>query len=101
MAVTGSGTTIMSLSLMACHPRMLEPSKPSPSSKMSGVTSLIGIEKCCQVPGKVLELEVHDLDVLAFDKVHHFFRCHAKPSNAVRNARAISLRPSPPWGGSP
>ena len=51
-AVTGSGTTIMSLAWIACQPRMLDPSKPSPSSKISGTTWLTGIEKCCHVPGK-------------------------------------------------
>ena len=42
----------MSLSLMACHPRMEEPSKPRPSSKVSSEISLIGNEQCCQVPGQ-------------------------------------------------
>jgi len=34
LAVVGSGITSMSLALMGCQPRMLEPSKPKPSSKL-------------------------------------------------------------------
>src|SRR5438309_386846 len=51
-AVDGSGTTIMSLLLMACQPRIEEPSNPEPSVKTESVNSSIGIVKCCQVPGK-------------------------------------------------
>src|SRR5437773_1263949 len=42
----------MSLSLIAWNPRIDEPSKPSPSVNTSAVSSLSGIEKCCQVPGR-------------------------------------------------
>ena len=35
---------------MDFHPRMEEPSKPSPSAKASSVNSAIGTVKCCQVP---------------------------------------------------
>ncbi len=42
----------MSLSLIACQPRMLEPSNPSPSSKTSSVSLLTGMVKCCHSPGK-------------------------------------------------
>src|SRR2546422_7056652 len=49
-AVAGSGIASMSEASMLFQPRMLEPSKPSPSSKDSSVTSLIGRLKCCQVP---------------------------------------------------
>ena len=38
IAVSGWGTTSMSLSLIACQPRMLEPSNPKPSSKTSSVS---------------------------------------------------------------
>jgi len=38
-AVFGSGITTISLSLMACQPRLLEPLKPSPPVKVS-VSSL-------------------------------------------------------------
>ena len=51
-AVSGCGTTIMSLSLIACQPRMLEPSKPRPSSNTSSVSLFTGTVKCCQTPGK-------------------------------------------------
>src|SRR3989304_1457591 len=51
-AVSGCGTTSMSLSLMACQPRMLEPSKPSPSSNTSSSSLSTGIVKCCHNPGK-------------------------------------------------
>src|SRR5919201_6584395 len=49
-AVSGSGTSSMSLSWMCWKPRMLEPSKPMPSSNRPLVSSCTGIEKCCQVP---------------------------------------------------
>ena len=51
-AVSGCGTTSMSLSLIACQPRTLEPSKPRPSSKTSSVSLSTGMVKCCQIPGK-------------------------------------------------
>src|SRR6266853_1989691 len=49
-AVAGSGIASMSEASMLFQPRMLEPSKPSPSAKDSSVNSLIGMLKCCQVP---------------------------------------------------
>src|SRR5712692_5729928 len=49
-AVAGSGIASMSEASILFQPRMLEPSKPSPSSKDSSVSSLIGMLKCCQVP---------------------------------------------------
>ena len=51
-AVSGCGTTSMSLSLIACQPRMLDPSKPSPSSNTSSSSLSTGIVKCCHSPGK-------------------------------------------------
>src|SRR4051794_35548286 len=51
-AVSACGSRSMSLSLMACQPRMLEPSKPRPSSKTSSSSLETGIVKCCQMPGK-------------------------------------------------
>src|SRR5436309_4507050 len=41
----------MSLSWIAWKPRMEEPSKPNPSSKLLSVTSCVGTEKCCHRPG--------------------------------------------------
>ena len=49
-AVAGSGMANMSEASMLFQPRMLEPSKPKPSSKTSSVNSLMGTVKCCQVP---------------------------------------------------
>ncbi len=54
-AVSATGFTSMSDSLIACQPRMLEPSKPSPFSKTSSVSSRAGTEKCCQRPGKSMK----------------------------------------------
>ena len=47
--------TSMSDSLMACQPRMLEPSKPSPSSKIVFVRASAGMVKCCHRPGKSMK----------------------------------------------
>src|SRR5207302_787202 len=47
----------MSLSLIAWNPRIDEPSNPIPSLKRSSVSSLSGIEKCCQVPGRSVNLK--------------------------------------------
>src|SRR6478672_5245103 len=49
-AVVGSGMASMSEASMLFQPRMLEPSKPKPSSKISSVNSAMGQVKCCQVP---------------------------------------------------
>src|SRR5579862_3776939 len=49
-AVSGSGMASMSEASMLFQPRMLEPSKPKPSLKISSVNSRIGQLKCCQVP---------------------------------------------------
>src|SRR6266403_4321682 len=49
-AVAGSGMASMSEASMLFQPRMLEPSKPSPSANDSSLSSLIGTLKCCQVP---------------------------------------------------
>src|SRR5438034_7620931 len=52
VALEGSGRSSMSDSSIVWNPRIDEPSKPSPSSKMSSLSSEIGIEKCCQSPGR-------------------------------------------------
>src|SRR6266446_1088821 len=49
-AVSGSGIASMSEASMLFQPRMLEPSKPRPSLKISSVSSRMGQLKCCQVP---------------------------------------------------
>src|SRR5436190_4589435 len=51
-ALPGSGNSSMSLSLIAWKPRIDEPSNPRPSVNVSSSSSLSGIEKCCQVPGR-------------------------------------------------
>ena len=51
-AVSGSGIRSMSDSWISWNPRIDEPSKPSPSSKTSSVSSCAGIEKCCIRPGR-------------------------------------------------
>src|SRR5213595_2972406 len=56
-AVEGSGITSMSDALMTFHPRMLEPSKPSPSVKISSLYSVRVVVKCCQVPGRSVNLK--------------------------------------------
>src|SRR5262249_1871796 len=49
-AVSGSGMASISEASMLFQPRMLEPSKPRPSVKISSVNSRMGQGKCCQVP---------------------------------------------------
>src|SRR5712671_533018 len=51
-ALAGSGSSSMSLSLMAWKPRIDEPSNPKPSVNVSSSSWFNGIEKCCQVPGR-------------------------------------------------
>src|SRR5262245_38672813 len=51
-AVAGSGMMSMSLALMACQPRMLDPSKPMPSSKVDALNSCSGYDACCHWPRK-------------------------------------------------
>src|SRR2546430_3896270 len=46
--VSGSGNTSMSLAWIGIHPRIEEPSNPSPSSKTASVSSAMGMVKCCQ-----------------------------------------------------
>src|SRR5437867_11026876 len=56
-AVVGSGMTSISDALITFHPRMLDPSKPSPSVKMSSLYSVSVVVKCCQVPGRSQNLK--------------------------------------------
>src|SRR4051812_41541368 len=51
-AVSGTGLTSMSDSLIAFQPRMLAPLKPSPSSNVASSRFSAGIVKCCHWPGK-------------------------------------------------
>src|SRR5947207_3022492 len=56
-AVAGSGITSMSDALITLQPRMLEPSKPRPSLKISSSYSVSVVVKCCHVPGKSQNLK--------------------------------------------
>src|SRR4029077_12245353 len=56
-AVVGSGMTSMSDALITFQPRMLDPSKPSPSVKISSLYSVSVVVKCCQVPGRSVNLK--------------------------------------------
>src|SRR5881409_2947993 len=55
-AVDASGTTSMSDSLMLCHPRIDDPSKPKPLWNDASFSSWVGKEQCCQRPGKSMNL---------------------------------------------
>ena len=94
----------MSLSLIACQPRMLEPSKPRPSSKTSSSSLPTGMVKCCQSPGKSMNRRSTALT--------SFSRHNARTSRGVirlgapgqrrrllrqRQAyQSLSIRPAPP-----
>src|SRR5262249_53820584 len=56
-AVVASGMTNMSDALIGCQPRIDDPSKPNPSSKIASSYSLIGIVKCCQVPRRSMNFK--------------------------------------------
>src|SRR6266853_6427605 len=64
-AVVGSGMTSMSDALITFHPRMLEPSKPIPSVKMSSLYSVRVVVKCCQVPGRSVNLKSTSFTLLS------------------------------------
>jgi len=51
-AVSDTGWRSMSLSLIACQPRILEPSKPWPSVNNPSLSSAMGTLRCCHKPGK-------------------------------------------------
>jgi len=69
----GLGTTSISLSLIACQPRMLEPSKPRPSSKTSSTSLPTGMVKCCHKAGKSIESEIDRFDFLFAAEGQNFF----------------------------
>ena len=60
-AVAGSGMASMSEASMLFQPRMVEPSKPSPSVKISSVSSRIGTGEMLPGAEGVDELDVHHL----------------------------------------
>src|SRR4051812_13715760 len=51
-AVSGTGLTSMSDSLIAFQPRILAPLNPSPSSNVPSSRFSAGMVKCCHCPGK-------------------------------------------------
>src|ERR687886_968441 len=55
-AVAGSGTSSMSDSLISWKPRIDEPSKPAPSVSRPSPSSRAATAKCCQVPGRSVNL---------------------------------------------
>src|SRR5207249_8163846 len=56
-AVAGSGMTSMSEALITFQPRILEPSNPRPSVKISSLYSVRVVVKCCQAPGRSVNLK--------------------------------------------
>ena len=47
---------------------MLEPSKPRPSVKMSSLYSVRVVVKCCQLPGRSVNLKSTSLNLAVFDQ---------------------------------
>src|SRR6266550_1005374 len=64
-AVVASGMTSMSEALITRHPRMLDPSNPSPSVKISSLYSVSVVVKCCQVPSKSVNLKSINFTLLS------------------------------------
>src|SRR5947207_15761205 len=64
-AVDGSGITSMSEALMTLQPRMLDPSKPRPSLKISSSYSVSVVVKCCHVPSKSVNLKSINFTLLS------------------------------------
>ena len=62
-AVSACGSRSMSLSLIACQPRMLEPSKPRPSSNTSSSSLRDGDGEVLPDAGEIHEPQVDGLDV--------------------------------------
>src|SRR5436305_13234604 len=56
-AVAGSGITSMSEALITFQPRMLDPSNPRPSVKISSLYSVRVVVKCCHAPGRSVNLK--------------------------------------------
>src|SRR5215813_4589804 len=51
----------MSLALIGCQPRTLDPSKAIPSSNSASFKRVAGIVVCCQIPGKSMNLRSTNL----------------------------------------
>lgn len=67
-AVLGSGTIIMSDSLMAFQPRMLEPSKATPSLKLLSSIWLLCTVRCCQIPG--MSINFRSINSMPSSSIH-------------------------------
>ena len=90
-AVSASGTTSMSLVWMDCQPRMLDPSKPRPSSKIPSVSSSTGTEKCCHSPGKSMNLKSTIIALFSFASFYYVFGCHCVPPLINLNSDQIQV----------
>ena len=88
-AVSGTGTTSMSDSLMASQPRMLEPSKPRPSSKVLFVECLGGDGEVLPQAGKVHEAQIDGPDFLLTDEGEDFFGCHGRDLRYKGGCKAL------------
>src|SRR5271166_2744738 len=86
-AVSATGTTSMSDSLMATQPRILEPSKPRPSSKVCSSRASAGMVKCCHKPGK--SMKRRSTARISFSRIR------------ARISRGVMTRPSPVGQGKP
>src|SRR5688500_14658838 len=96
----------MSDSWIAWKPRMLEPSKPSPSSKMSSFNSSTGIVQCCQVPGRSTNLRSTILAPLSLASLSTspavFAIPFVPPDRGVRRqASGVRLLTTPSTAASP
>jgi purine nucleoside phosphorylase len=65
--VSGSGITSMSLALMGCQPRMLEPSKPKPSSKLVSSKFAHGYREVLPHAGKIHKAKIDHFHALLFN----------------------------------
>ncbi len=84
--------TSMSDSLMATQPRMLEPSKPRPSSKVLFVEGLGGDGEVLPQAGEIHEAEIDGLDFLFADQGQNFFGGHGGRHSAQWERNSPRLR---------
>jgi hypothetical protein len=91
-AVAASGTRITSDSAISWKPRMEEPSKPRPSVNASSSSAWIDRPRCCQVPGRSVNLKSTIRTPWARAKSSTSPGCTARPATY---RRAVSgTRPS-------
>ena len=89
LAVSATGTSSMSDSLIACQPRMEQPSNPKPWSKLSRVSSLIGQVVCCHRPGKSMKRRSMNCDLLLLAQLEHVARGHSVSPPVCGWCRAV------------